>query len=118
MSPPKYPNNRHVKNISALKPSLVIPSHYIAIKNNNISLEPKEIADWYRKIVMQDWVNNKYITEETIEVMVNLYLGAKKLVNEYPNSQIITSSSIELFKDNLSYPTSVIMFADCLGTYF
>lgn len=110
ISPPKYPNDRYIQNIHALHPHIVIPSHYIPVPDGETTLSQNKIAAYYRKKLLQPWVTNPYLNEETIEMLVHIFMGAQKLTHTFPHSKHIFSSSLSLTpKDFLPEPR-VFMF--------
>lgn len=116
VSPPKYPNKRHIENIRTLRPKVVIPSHFIPVKDKRYDISREKREEWYKKRVYQDWVTNPYIDPQTIEMMMNVYDGARELGDSFPGSQTIPTSVLTLSVNDLPHETRVYRFGDCLGT--
>lgn len=117
ISPPKYPGNRHMQNISLLQPSIIIPSHYIPLKNNaqKKTLSRADIKTWYQDRLSQDWITNSYINDETIEMLTNLFMGAQEMGAHFPRSHHISSYECHISPDSIKGAPRVCMFNDCLG---
>lgn len=107
-----------IQNIKLLKPSYVIPSHFIPYSGKEDTPHKDVVSKFIKKLVLQEWITNKNANEYTVNVLSNIFIKAFDLQEHFPNFHQSWTPATEIDAGQVEVKeTEVILFRDCLGLH-